>query len=287
MDRQGATIVNPQFAWARPFYNGLAVVGIDGKEGFLDEHGDIRIKPQFDEAESFSGKLAPVRVGRKWGFVDGTGRMIVEPQFQAAASFHDGLARILVWERLDCGNQEFTKDSAKEGEFTFHKGDLVLCRPIDGKLGFIDEGGNLVVPPQYQHAEDASDGLALVQIGEGRESRRGYVDSTGALVIPPRFLGARSFSEGLAAATLGGKWGYIDKSGEFAIAPEYYSAFPFQDGIAEVVGPTNAIDKAGKDVSGPLKQQPAPTFVNGIGIVGRGGHAVYIDAAGREIARYD
>jgi hypothetical protein len=121
MDRQGSPIIQPQFALASPFYNGLAAVSIGGKFGFIDERGQVQIPPRFDDAGKFSGKLAPVRLGRRWGFIDASGRMVVEPQFQAAASFHDGLARVLVWERLDCGKQEFTKDNAKEEEFTFQK----------------------------------------------------------------------------------------------------------------------------------------------------------------------
>jgi hypothetical protein len=145
----------------------------------------------------------------------------------------------------------------------------------------------LVVLPQYPHAADASDGLALVQVGDGQEARYGFIDHNGAFVIPARFKWAESFHESLAPATLDKKWGYIDTSGRFVIAPEYDRALGFQNGTAQVQGMTwRYIDKLGKTVRGPTTL-PVPNFVNGIAIVRRVGHEVYIDTSGHEIARRD
>ena len=287
MDRQGSPVIEPTFARAFPFYNGLAAVLVNGKVGFVDEHGALRIRAQFDEAGEFSGKLTPVRLGRRWGFVDRSGRMVVEPQFQAAASFHDGLARVLVWERLHCGEQEFTKDNANEEEFSFEKGDFQPCWVPDPKHGYVDESGKLVVVPQYPYAADAADGLALVRVGTGQEARYGFIDHSGAFVIPAHFKWAESFRESLAPVTLDKKWGYIDRSGTFVIPAEYDRAYGFQNGAAFVQrGTWLYIDRSGKTVRGPTTF-PVPNFVNGVAIVRRGGHSVYIDSTGREIGRRD
>lgn len=61
------------------------------------------------------------------------------------------------------------------------------------------------------------EGLAAVD----KEGKLGYVDAEGNVVVTPQFKEANDFSEGLAAVQLGYKWGYIDKEGKFAVKPEF------------------------------------------------------------------
>ena len=61
----------------------------------------------------------------------------------------------------------------------------------------------------------------------------GFIDRRGNLVISPHFLNAREFSVGLCAVKIElqpphGKWGYIDKSGRVVRAPQFVDvAGPF------------------------------------------------------------
>ena len=48
---------------ARPFSEGLAVVRVNHKFGFIDRLGDVVIEPQFDCASSFAGGMAAVNIG--------------------------------------------------------------------------------------------------------------------------------------------------------------------------------------------------------------------------------
>ena len=63
-------------------------------------------------------------------------------------------------------------------------------------------------------------------------------ETTGKFIINPQFDYADDFSEGLAAVRVGdrntGKWGYIDKKGKFVINPRFDWAFPFSEGLAVV-----------------------------------------------------
>jgi WG containing repeat len=56
----------------------------------------------------------------------------------------------------------------------------------------------------------------VIRIGTPLEGRYGYIDKSGRMVIEPQFGNALFFSGGLADASLpNGTTGYIDKSGKF------------------------------------------------------------------------
>ena len=47
------------------FHEGLCMVSVDGKCGFIDRTGEMAIPPQFDGADSFDHGVAPVRIGER------------------------------------------------------------------------------------------------------------------------------------------------------------------------------------------------------------------------------
>ena len=80
----------------------------------------------------------------------------------------------------------------------------------DGKWGFIDTSGKVIVKPEYDATLGFADGLAAVKRGD----LWGYVDATGMLVIATKFQRANSFHQGMARAVLSGKQVVIDKRGK-------------------------------------------------------------------------
>lgn len=66
--------------------------------------------------------------------------------------------------------------------------------------------------------------------------KTGFIDSTGKVIIHPKFTEAGEFSEGLASARIGGKYGFIDAAGKFVIQPQFDYATEFHDSMALVYG---------------------------------------------------
>lgn len=92
-----------------------------------------------------------------------------------------------------------------------------------------------------------------------KNGKAGYIDHTGKVIIPPKFDEAWQFSEGLAPARIGQDWGYIDTTGRFIIKPQFFEAWLFKGGRARVgiywkrrkiirstVGDYGYIDKSGR-----------------------------------------
>jgi hypothetical protein len=173
-------------------------------------------------------------------------------------------------------------------------------RPIqqDGKWGYIDSTGKIVVKPRFAWAEEFSEGLAAF---ENEDGKHGYIDDTGRIVIDPKFDNWTEFSEGLAAVSIDFEWGYIDKTGKWAIPPQFAVGRPFSDGLALVAVALNGkvsfppgpekhvfIDKSGKVVIDPKDDILNGTFAEGVGtvqfITNHGVNAVLIDRTGKVIA---
>jgi len=175
--------------------------------------------------------------------------------------------------------------------------EIVRDQPLpivkDGKFGFIDHNGNVVIMPQFLWADGFSDGFATVYVcghtatidragriqpyrpplrdglAPWREgSKVGFVDASMHFKIPPTFDDARAFANGLAAVKIGDKWGYIDTKGRTVISPQFEAAFDYA-GVARallhedevLVDRTGNVIAAG-DFRGRIAEGRVPVFVS-------------------------
>jgi serine/threonine protein kinase len=209
----------------------------------------------------------------------------IKPKFDAVANFSDGLARV----RID-GRTGYINNRGKvviqpifDASLDFSDG-LALAWISGQNRGYINKTGRFVIPPQFGRnaANKFSEGLASVCI----VSTCGYIDKTGKFAIERKFTGAGSFSEGLAPVKSGGMWGYIDKSGNFVIKPQFDEAYQFSQGLAVVKtgDEWNYIDKNGNFVIKP-QADDVSTFSEGLAAVKIDGKIGYIDKSGKVIIK--
>ncbi len=104
---------------------------------------------------------------------------------------------------------------------------------VGGKFGYIDTKGRWAIKPQFDFTYMFSDGLALVEINK----KKGWIDRKGRIVIEPQEFEktAIGFREGRLAVMKNGKWGYIDKTGRMVIEAKFEEAKEFSGGVAQVV----------------------------------------------------
>ena len=114
---------------------------------------------------------------------------------------------------------------------------------LNGKYGFIDKSGRLVIPCKYDDSESFSDGLAAVKLNH----KWGSINNSGTLVTPCKYDWAYSFREGMAEVKLNGKYGFVDKTGTEVISCKYDDARSFHDGRAGVKlnGKWGTVNKSG------------------------------------------
>jgi WG containing repeat len=129
----------------------------------------------------------------------------------------------------------------------------------NGKWGYADKDGHVVIRPQFSLAHGFSGGLALVWTGGVPLTdpvvtsfvRMGYIDQKGHWVIQSRFKNYfyYDFSEGLVSFRQQSKgWGYMNAKGKVVVRPRFQWAGSFANGIAPVLLDDRCahIDKGGE-----------------------------------------
>lgn len=192
---------------------------------------------------------------------------------------------------------------------TGQKGAALFPIIENGKYGYIDRTGKVIIKPQFDTAKRFSEGLARVRV----DNKWGFIDPAGRIVIQPQFElesndhdndPSLDFHEGMAAVSRakGSKWGYIDQTGKTIITPKYGMVSRFSEGIAQVyieypvtirqdfphrssepVIHSAYIDKTGKNLNFPLVGE---SFSEGLAVVSQGKDVEdrkqgYIDKAGQ------
>jgi hypothetical protein len=116
----------------------------------------------------------------------------------------------------------------------------------NGKYGFADVAGNVIIPCTWDYVYPFKEGLARVL----HNMKYGFIDKTGTISIPCEWDAAYSFNDGLARIMDNNKkWGFIDKTGSVVVPCNWNSVEKFSEGLACVVndeGYKGFIDTTGK-----------------------------------------
>lgn len=129
----------------------------------------------------------------------------------------------------------------------FHEG-MAKVKLNEHECGYVNQEGQIKIRIEcgFYDAQDFSEGYAAVR----KNGKWGYIDSTGKVVVDYQFVDAKPFKLGLApvrvantrkvsvycSSELAHQWGYIDITGKIVIPPKYDDAGPFnlKWGVARV-----------------------------------------------------
>jgi hypothetical protein len=107
-----------------------------------------------------------------------------------------------------------------------------------GKYGYMDNQGNVIIKPTFDFADRFSEGIAVVAKVGKEGYKAGYIDGAGKIVIPFEYDYAFPVSGGIATTVVrkpeSDTTVYLDTSGKELLRVNYYVANPFHEGLAAV-----------------------------------------------------
>jgi KWG Leptospira. len=288
VDREGKTVINPQFGDASVFRDGIALVqtsSTDAKWGFIDEDGKYAIMPSYLSATIFSEGLAwvvskneaPIAINEK-------GEIKINlKDAQTVAIFKEGLAAFsivdssgLKWGFVDKeGKVVINPQFSSADNFC---NDKCAVENADGKWGYIDKDGKIIINYQFDGAENFINGKAIV-VSDGKY---GVINDQGKYIINPQFNGMVN-DGGKFLINQNDKWGWCDKDGKININPQFEYASPFNGGNLAAVKSGDMfgyIDKEGKIVINPQFEDAYP-FNGNIALVRNSNKYGFIDKEGK------
>lgn len=239
------------------FIEGKAAVRYDNKWGLIDIHNRWIIPNEYEElwSESYKG-LHPAKKNGFWGFIDESGKKNIDFIYSSVSSFKEELAVVIYKnQKADVINIDgrpvtpnaFDKierisdisfrvvDKNKQGIMI---GNGYMMRPcifsdlghfnegvayieMNGKMGFIDEGGKEVLPLIYDWvAPQFISGKILVRQG----TIHYQIDKTGKILNTFHNLTVHEDCIYSFMADWNGKWGFIDYKGD-VLVPFVYDEF--------------------------------------------------------------
>lgn len=163
--------------------------------GYIDKNGTTIIKPQFYAAGEFAEGLAPVRLNGTYGYIDRTGTFIISPKYDLALSFDNGEAKVFI----DCkpffidkkGNITFQHNFKSISSFGNHTFAIAITQT--DKYCLINREGKQLTDTVFKRINQFVDGLANVEglnhLPYTRDTTQeikfevGVIDSTGKWIV--------------------------------------------------------------------------------------------------------
>ncbi|WP_010243902.1 WG repeat-containing protein [Acetivibrio cellulolyticus] len=177
------------------------------------------------------GKKVMLKLNNKNAQIDGKPvtldvpvKMVSNRTFAPARFVAESFGAIVNWD-----------SSTKVMNISFATDETVLY-PIreNGKWGYIDKSGKIVVEPTYSDAKLFKYGVGAVLMKDDLGERWGLIDKTGKVVLDLAYDSIEESTEHFYRLKLKKKWGYYNVYSHKVITPIYSAATDFSEGMAGV-----------------------------------------------------
>lgn len=192
--------------------NGVAPAKINGSYGYINEKFEELSNFQWEDATVIQNQVGAVKSNGKWAVIDSKYNQLTDYIYDDIKVDEYGYCSISsrIFAKTDKGYVMLNEKGVQVSEQIFEDAVPFLSSEptavkLNGRWGFADTDGNLVVEARFDNAGPFSGGLAPVQSG----SSWGYINLQGEMVIEPDYLEAKSFYKGVAPVKKDSQWSAI------------------------------------------------------------------------------
>lgn len=201
------------------------------------------------EIGAFHQGLAWAKVGStNYGYINQMGKFVIKPKFTKAGDFTKfGVTSVIMNNSpviIDTQGEPIVEGVLYSRIFDMDENGFAKVKHPRRRLyGIINHEGKEIIPMIYDQISPFTNGIATVR----KQGKSGFVDDKGKVIVEPKYDKTGLPSEGLIAVffALGQEWHYIDYEGKTALKAGYKEAADFLDGYAVVI----IKDEKGKNVT--------------------------------------
>lgn len=265
IDKSGKYILQPKYDSINEFSEGRAAAALNDIFKLIDEIGKELTTRPYNFIGSFKDGRAIMSItdtqgNSLYGYLNREGKEAVPPKFQYAGEYNNGKAVVKIGDNqyalIDINGQIL---QAYKYAFVGDIGDDLLAFKLseDGKLGYMDVSGNVVIQPKYTGAQPFSEGRAIVNVAENYSNGYGLIDKKGNYIIMPQYNDINSLGDNRVAVGkaiykdkpyFGSRFAIGDTDGKFLTDFIYNGVSNYKEGFASAFNDeyTFFIDNSGK-----------------------------------------
>lgn len=250
-------------------------MGNEHKYCYVDKTGKVVIEGNYDYASLFYEGIAAVYpVPREVRYINEKGEFITPDVYAKGTPFSEGIAFVQIGTRI-CdgkiaiaintkGEQLFKINTEETG--VFREGLAAFRSPENGKWGFVNKKGEVVIPPTL--------GLSSVHFSHGKlfvrgdNNKWGVINAKGEQIIDYKYEKASEFDENDQAVVLceGSQFAIIDNKGNYVLPPQSDYYFIESDGdLYRILNERKAgwLNKDGKVIIEPIYEERGTLYFSG------------------------
>ena len=132
------------FGYCDDFYDGIACVGLNGKENFINTDGQIISDTWFDECGNSINGFAIVELNGKANLINTDGQLISDTWFDDCYNFYNGAACVILNKKCNFinTNGQLISDTWFDNCYNFENGVAIVY--LNGKKHYINTNGQIV-----------------------------------------------------------------------------------------------------------------------------------------------
>ena len=263
IDRWGREVIKQQYADARPFEQGMALVSrkSDNLWGAIDTNGHTVIPFKFSSIGDFEDNIAIARIDHRTRLIDRRGNFVHKASFSRISDLRSGLAAVHFFsDRVGGLSIEDGFLFACPGDDIKIIGENVLYFMVDDQRYFTRDGSE-ILPQQFQRIKWIGDGL----FGAWSDGAWIIVDEEGKPQNPHRYDAVWPFTKGIAPVRRG-KWTFVNSRAEELLSPRFDFACVLDSGYAAAgyQGCSKLLDEKGEVLRTFCDTIVVSHFTNGI-----------------------
>ncbi len=242
IDAEGNFVTAPEYDYIYQFHNGATVVYNgnygEAKRAFVGTDGTFITGFDYDRAYHFFGDLAVIVIDGKQGYINRDGVLVTEAEFTVAYDFVDGRAPVGYgsWKERKMG--VITADGSfaikPVYDYLYQTSDPGLfIAKLGDKRGVVSLSGKIIIPVRYNYLVEKGD-FFIARTKEDNSDISLVFDKDGNTVLIEDSFSIFGYRDGFTVFLENGFFGVKDGDGRTVIEAEYNGIEPLPGNLFKV-----------------------------------------------------